>query len=157
MHLTIHSDYALRVLLFLKVEDDRSCTIQEIAEAYGISRNHLMKVAQELAQLGYVNATRGRGGGLRLALPPGEIRLGEVVRRTEPHFNLAECFDLKTNTCPIVPACDLKRVLAEAGQAFLATLDGYTLADLGRKRTRLRELLGLAEAQDPRRRSPTAS
>lgn len=141
MHLTIHSDYALRVLLYLKVRDDRTCTIQEIARAYGISRNHLMKVVQQLARLGYVNAARGRGGGLKLALAPEQIPLGEVVRRTEPHFNIAECFDMETNTCPIVPACELKRILGEAGQAFLKTLDRYTLADLGRKRSRLRELL----------------
>lgn len=141
MQLTIHSDYALRVLLYLKLHEPRQATIQEIAEAYGISRNHLMKVVQELAQSGFVHAARGRGGGLRLARKPEEIILGDVVRQTETHFNVAECFDPVTNTCPILPACDLKRILAEAMNAFLKTLDRYTLADLGKRKRALQELL----------------
>jgi Rrf2 family transcriptional regulator, nitric oxide-sensitive transcriptional repressor len=145
MHLTIHSDYALRVLIYLKLRDQRQATIQEIAEAYGISRNHLMKVVQKLARLGFVDAARGRGGGLTLARRPAEINLGDVVRKTEPHFNIAECFDMETNTCPIVPACDLKRILAEAQKAFLRALDQYTLEDLGKRRKQLLPLLGLTE------------
>ena len=141
MHLTLHSDYALRVLLYLRLRDDDRSTIQQIADAYGISKNHLMKVVQRLAGLGYVEATRGRGGGLLLAKPPEEINLGRVVEQMEPHLDLVECFDLTTNTCPIALVCDLKSVLGEAQRAFMATLHRYTLADLGNRKQRLRELL----------------
>jgi len=141
MHLTLHTDYSLRVLLYLKLRPDERSTIQEISEAYGISRNHLMKVVQRLAQLGYVEANRGRGGGLRLAVEPQEINIGRVVEQTEPHLDLVECFDMETNTCPIVPACELKSALGKAQQAFLETLRGYTLADLGSSRKHLLRLL----------------
>ncbi len=141
MHLTLHSDYALRVLLYLRLREDGRCTIQQIAASYGISRNHLMKVVQRLVGLGYVASTRGRGGGLLLAKPPEEINLGRLVEQMEPHMNLVECFDPATNTCPIALACDLKSLLGEAQRAFLSTLRRYTLADLGTRKERLRELL----------------
>ncbi len=141
MHLTMHTDYALRVLLYVRLREDGKSTIQEIADAYGISKNHLMKVVQRLAGLGYVNASRGRGGGLLLAKPPEEINLGRLVAQMEPHLDLVECFDREKNTCPIVPACDLKGILTEARDAFLQTLLGYTLADLGTRPERLRKLL----------------
>jgi Rrf2 family nitric oxide-sensitive transcriptional repressor len=141
MQLTIHSDYALRVLLYLKLHGEELATIQGIADAYGISKNHLMKVVQNLTHLGYVDSSRGRNGGIRLAQTPKNINLGEVVRKTEPHFNIAECFDLESNTCPIVPACDLTRILAEARNAFLKSLDQYSLADLGKQERQLRKLL----------------
>lgn len=155
MHLTLHTDYSLRVLLYLKLRRDERSTIQEISEAYGISRNHLMKVVQRLAQLGYVDASRGRGGGLRLAMEPKQINIGRVVEQTEPNLDLVECFDMETNTCPIVPACELKSALGKAQQAFLETLRAYTLADLGTRRKRLLNLL-TADAAPPaatRRRS----
>ena len=141
MHLTMHTDYALRVLLYVRLREDGKSTIQEIADAYGISKNHLMKVVQRLAGLGYVNASRGRGGGLLLAKPPEEINLGRLVAQMEPHLDLVECFDREKNTCPIVPACDLKGILTEARDAFLETLLGYTLADLGTRPEHLRKLL----------------
>lgn len=147
MHLTIYSDYALRVLLYLKLRPERKVTIEEIARAYGISKNHLMKVVQNLARLGYVEASRGRGGGLSLAKAPETINLGAVVRQTEPNFNIAECFDPVTNTCPIISACDLARVLGEAGSAFLSALDKYTLGDLGKQKKRLEQLLGITDAR----------
>lgn len=146
MHLTLHTDYALRVLLYLRLREDGKSTIQEIAEAYGISKNHLMKVVQRLAGLGYVDASRGRGGGLLLAKAPAEINLGRLVEEMEPHLNLVECFDMKTNTCPIAPVCDLKGVLGEAKQSFLGTLLGYTLADLGTRPQRLRKILKMPQA-----------
>ena len=148
MHLTLHSDYALRVLL-LAGQRERKSTIQEIADAYGISKNHLMKVVQQLAVLGYVRASRGRGGGLLLAKPPETVNLGVVVEQMEPHLNLVECFDMATNTCPIALTCDLKSILTEAQQAFLATLRGYTLADLATRSQRLREILQIAPAAAP--------
>lgn len=140
MHLTIHSDYAMRVLLYLKLHPDQQVTIREIAEAYDISRNHLMKVVQNLSRLGLVHASRGRGGGLKLAREPEAINLGDVVRRTEPNFNIVECFDRQINTCPIATACELKCILADAKSAFLEVLDGYTLADFGKQRNQLVQL-----------------
>lgn len=144
MQLTIHSDYALRVLLYLKLHGENLATIRDISEAYGISKNHLMKVVQNLTRLGYVESSRGRNGGIRLALSPAEINLGQVVRKTEPHFNIAECFDVASNTCPILPACDLTRILAEARNAFLQSLDQYSLADLGKQGKKLMSLLQIS-------------
>lgn len=141
MHLTLHTDYALRVLLYLRLRGEEKSTVQEIADAYAISKNHLMKVVQRLAGLGYVEAIRGRGGGLLLAKPPEQINLGRVVEQMEPHLNLVECFDAETNTCSIIAACDLKGVLMEAKDAFLESLKGYTLADLGARRGQLRKIL----------------
>lgn len=129
MQLTLFSDYALRALIYLGVHRDRLVTVPEIARAYGISQNHLVKVARLLTQLELVEAVRGRGGGLRLAKEPEQINIGEVVRGTEPHFHLVECFDGERDTCPITPACKLKNVLADAQQAFMDHLDGYTLAE----------------------------
>lgn len=146
MHLTLHTDYSLRVLLFLRLRPEQKSTIQEISEAYGISKNHLMKVVQRLASLGYVDASRGRGGGLLLAKEPREINLGRLVTQMEPHLNLVECFDVETNTCPIEPACDLKSVLGEAQDSFLETLRKYTLADLGTRPQQLRKMLEIRSA-----------
>lgn len=144
MHLTLHTDYALRALLYLRLRGEEQSTIQEIADSYRISKNHLMKVIQRLAGLGYVHARRGRGGGLLLAKPPQEINLGLLVEQMEPHLNLVECFDPETNTCPIIAACDLKNILGEAQQAFLQTLRRYTLADLGARGEPLRRILQIS-------------
>ncbi|MDZ7791095.1 MAG: Rrf2 family transcriptional regulator [Xanthomonadales bacterium] len=129
MRLTHHADLALRVLMYLALSGERRATIREISEAFGISRNHLMKVAHKLAGFGYLESTRGSGGGIRLASPPGNIVIGRVVRDMEPDFGLVECFRAD-NQCVITPACALPRMLDEALKAFLATLDRYTLADL---------------------------
>lgn len=130
MRLTLHTDYALRLLMLLALEPDDLHTIEEIASRYHISRNHLMKVTQTLASAGFVDSLRGRGGGLRLGKPAGEIILGDVVRATEDGFNLVECFDRKSNTCVVAPVCGLRGPLEEALLAFLAALDRYSLADL---------------------------
>jgi Rrf2 family nitric oxide-sensitive transcriptional repressor len=130
VQLTSFSDYALRLGIYLGAEPDRWVAIEEVSRAYGISRAHLVKVVQRLVALGIVEGMRGRGGGLRLARRPEQIGLGALVRATEPHLDLVECFDRKTNTCPIAPVCQLKHVLAEARDQFLATLDRHTLADL---------------------------
>jgi Rrf2 family nitric oxide-sensitive transcriptional repressor len=146
MQLTLYTDYSLRVLIFLRLHDDRKVTISEIADAYGISKNHLMKVVQQLANEGFVDSSRGRGGGLTLARPPAEINLADVVRCMEPSMALVECFDAARNTCPIAPACDLQHILAKAQQAFMATLDEYTLADIGKQQAQLRMLLGTSSS-----------
>src|SRR5207249_9304627 len=100
---------------------------EEISTAYGISRHHLVRVIQTLATHSFVRVSTGRRGGAALARPSAEISLGKVVRKTEPNFRVVECFNAKTNTCPIEPVCTLKGVLAEALEAFLGVLDGYTL------------------------------
>lgn len=129
MQLTRFSDYSLRLLLYLAAHPDRVVSIDEVSRAYGVSHHHLVKVVQVLVDERLVASTRGRGGGLRLNRAPAEINVGTLVRVTEPHFDLVECFDREANTCPIEPACGLKRVLRDAQRAFLDVLDGCTLAD----------------------------
>ena len=130
MRLTHFTDYALRTLLYLGVHKGEPVPVARIARAYGISYYHLVKVSALLTELGLVESTRGRGGGLKLAVPEGAIRLGDVVRATEPDLHLVECFDPVTDRCPITPACGLRHVLFDARRAFLEVLDGQTLGDL---------------------------
>jgi Rrf2 family nitric oxide-sensitive transcriptional repressor len=129
MRLTNFSDYALRVLMYAAMQEDRLITIEETAEIYGISRAHLMKVVNQLTRGGFLRAVRGRSGGLALAKPAKKIRLGEVLRVTEPDFALVECFTAD-GRCLLTPRCRLRGAFKEALAAFLRTLDGYTLADL---------------------------
>ncbi len=129
MQLTNFSDYALRVLMYAAAQKDRLITIEETAALYGISRAHLKKVVNLLTRTGYLEAVRGRSGGLTLAKRPNKIRLGDVIRMTEPDFAMVECF-LPGNRCLITPRCRLRHALKEALGAFTATLDRYTLADL---------------------------
>jgi Rrf2 family transcriptional regulator, nitric oxide-sensitive transcriptional repressor len=130
MRLTVYTDFALRTLMYVAINPDPLPTIAEIAESYRISKNHLMKVVYELGQAGYLETVRGRNGGLRLARRPEDIRLGEVVRTTEPDMALVPCFEPLGAACAILPACKLRAALHEAAAAFLQVLDGYTLADL---------------------------
>lgn len=130
MRLTRYTDYSLRVLIYLGTKPERLATISEIAAYYGISRNHLMKVVHQLGTLGYIETLRGKGGGIRLALPPAEIGIGKVVRDTEENLDIVECFNPENRGCVILPVCQLKSVLGEALESFLATLDLYTLEDL---------------------------
>jgi Rrf2 family transcriptional regulator, nitric oxide-sensitive transcriptional repressor len=139
--LTQFSDYGLRVALYLACYPDRVVSVDEVSRAFGISRHHLVKVVQTLTDLGVVEGQRGRGGGMRLAKPPTEINVGWLIRQTEPHMNLVECFDPATNTCPIVPACGLKGALQRAQQAFLRVLDEYTLDQFQARRGQLVPLL----------------
>ena len=145
MRLTVYTDYALRVLMYVAVRPDPLPTIGQIADAYQISRNHLMKVVYELGQAGYLETVRGKNGGLRLARRPEEIGLGLLVRETEPDMALVPCFDPINAKCAITPACRLRGALAEARTAFLAVLDAYSLADLVSNREPLRQLLGAAD------------
>jgi len=141
MRLTRYTDYAMRVLIYLGAQPDRVCSIAEIAQAYGVSRNHLMKVAHDLGKAGYVEGVRGRTGGIRLARPAAKINVGDVVRRTEPDFDLVEC-----GSCVIAPACALTGVMDEALAAFMAVLDRYTLADMLVKQSKLMRLFKLPPA-----------
>ena len=142
MQLTRYSDYSLRVLIYLALDPERLVTIEEIAQSYGISKAHLMKVVHQLGLNGYVETVRGRGGGLRLARRPEEITVGEVIRSTEENMALVECFDPESSQCAIEPACGLRSVLHEALAAFLAVLDRHTLGDLvARRRKPLARLL----------------
>jgi Rrf2 family transcriptional regulator, nitric oxide-sensitive transcriptional repressor len=144
MRLKSYTDYAMRVLMHLAAKPDRLASIAEIARTYRISHNHLTKVVQDLRTQGFVDAVRGRSGGVRLARPATEISIGEVVRHTEGGFDLVDC-----GSCVIAPACSLTAALHEARSAFMAVLDGYSLADLVADRQRgLRELLDSLEKSD---------
>ncbi len=129
MRMTVLSDYSLRVLMYLAARPERLVTIQEIASAYRISENHLMKVVHGLSKRGFVETVRGRGGGMRLGRPAQDISIGAVLRVCEDDFDLVECFG-ENDTCRITQVCRLKRVLHKALQAYLAELDRWTLADV---------------------------
>ena len=145
MRLTHFTDLSLRLLMFLAVKPNGLATIQEVGGRYGISRNHLMKVAQQLVKEGFVESVRGRGGGLRLKRLPNEIRVGDVVRATEDDFRMVECFEAGKTSCTLLPACRLKGVLGEALAAYLAVLDQHTLADLTTPSHPMRRVLGLPD------------
>lgn len=132
MRLTLYTDYSLRALLYLADHEDRIVTVVELADFYKISRNHLVKVIHNLSLSGYILTTRGRNGGLKLARPAQEISIGEVVRSTEPDFDLLECFNPVTDKCVITHSCGLKSVIFKAQTTFLDELDKYTLADLSK-------------------------
>jgi Rrf2 family nitric oxide-sensitive transcriptional repressor len=141
MRLTYFSDYAFRVLIYLALHPGRRCTIKEISEAYDISRAHLMKVVNTLARAELVIAQRGPNGGLTLALPPEQIRLGQVVRQTEEDLALVECFR-PDNKCRLTPSCALAGAVHRGLQAFIAELDKQTLADIVQgKETQMMALL----------------
>jgi Rrf2 family transcriptional regulator, nitric oxide-sensitive transcriptional repressor len=159
MRLTDWTDYTLRVLMYCGVQGaERLVTIAEIAENYGISRHHLTKIVNELARQGLLDTVRGRSGGVRLARPASQIRLGAVVRASEPDFRLVECFDKATDTCPLTPFCRLKRVLRGALETYLAELDRVTLAELlppARTMSRAMAPPRSARVMSPARRSST--
>lgn len=150
MRITRYTDYSLRVLMYVGLQGDRVSTIGEIAHSYGISKNHLMKVVQQLASDGYLIATRGKNGGLRLNGPPEAINIGKLVRHTEEDFALVECMG-GSNGCVLTPACRLKHALHEALESFFAVLDRYTLADLlpPDRQPQLLQLLAVGDGAPP--------
>lgn len=133
MRLTLYTDYSLRVLLYLAIKEGEVVTISELADFYKISRNHLVKVVHNLGLKGYILTTRGRHGGLKLARTASELVIGEIVRSTEPDFDLLECFNPVTDQCVVTRACSLKGVFFKAQAEFLDVLDKYTLADMAGK------------------------
>jgi Rrf2 family nitric oxide-sensitive transcriptional repressor len=140
MRLTTFTDYTLRVLIYLGLRRDRLVTIADIAQAYGISENHLMKVVHGLAQRGDIETVRGKGGGMRLARLPQAINIGTTIRATEGDSGLLGCIDGNSDCC-IQGTCALVGILREAQNALYAVLDRYTLADVLQEDTGLRELL----------------
>lgn len=151
MKLTAFTDYSLRVLIYLATEPGRRATIAQIAAAYDVSENHLVKVVHFLGKQGWLTSVRGKGGGLELGAPPEAIGLGQVVRQTEGQAVVAECFELSGGDCCIAPDCRLKHVLAEAVDAFYAVLDRYTLVDLVANRQQLARVLFFPRAARARR------
>ncbi|HTQ35730.1 MAG TPA: Rrf2 family transcriptional regulator [Steroidobacteraceae bacterium] len=143
MQLTQYTDYGLRTLLALALNPGEWQTVTVVSRAYGISRHHLVKVAARLAECGYVETQRGRGGGMRLARPPSKIVLGAVVRDMEAELGVVECLEQGGGRCVITPACGLKGVLAEATGRFLEVLDRYNLDDLKQQRAPVARLLGI--------------
>ncbi len=144
MRLTSFTDYSIRVLIFLAVSHNEQPTIREVAERFGLSRNHLMKVVHELSKRGYLTALRGKNGGLRLNIAPAEIKLGTLISELENDLALTECMG-SNNQCILTTSCELKTILAEALQKFFTTLDKYTLEDIlgGRRRAELVKIINL--------------
>jgi Rrf2 family nitric oxide-sensitive transcriptional repressor len=141
MRLTLHTDYALRVLIHVAVADGKLITIRDIAESFDISKLHLMKVVNDLSRKGYLDTVRGRGGGIRLRRLPRDINIGQVVRETEDKLDVIGCLGRGGGYCRIERVCVLRGVLRDAIQAFLAVLDGYTLAHLIKPHSALSSLL----------------
>lgn len=143
MQLTTHSDYAMRLLIYLAIHPgDKPATVKDAAERYGISTNHLAKVAQKLVQEKVVLSQRGRGGGLKLAMQPADINIGKLIRKTE-NLELLECFGDQC-ACPIDNVCILYSALRKAQKAFLDILDGYTLEDVVKNKSKLMQSLNVA-------------
>jgi Rrf2 family transcriptional regulator, nitric oxide-sensitive transcriptional repressor len=138
MRLSLHTDFALRVLIQVELNDDKLTTINDIAESFGISKPHLMKIVNHLSQKGYLDTVRGRNGGIRLMREPRNINIGHVVRDTEDRLDIIGCLE---RYCRIERVCVLRGVLRDATEAFLAVLDAHTLADLIKRRKALSSLL----------------
>ena len=145
MRLTAYTDYSLRTLIFLAMHRDNLATIQEIADAHGIAKNHLTKCVHRLGTLGYITTVRGRNGGLRLGREPDNINIGEVVRHTESDFYMAPCFDQASAGCLYSSACALKGVLGKATAAYLEVLDAVTLEQMVLKEAKKGRAKGAAD------------
>lgn len=143
MRLTSYSNFSLRTLMVAAMRDPQLSTVHEVAEAFGISRTHLVKCVHQLGLWGYLENVRGNRGGFRLARPAAEITLGEVVRRTEEGFDLVECFDPTTAACPLIGQCRLSDALRAARDVFLAALDRVTVADVSGNRDEILDILRL--------------
>ncbi|MDO8953325.1 MAG: Rrf2 family transcriptional regulator [Gammaproteobacteria bacterium] len=140
MQLTQFTDYSLRALIFIAIKK-QSCTINEISTAYGLSENHVVKIIHNLAKLGLINTTRGKNGGITMAVDPADINIKAAVLKLESHFDLVPCFNKEKQNCIIAPVCILKHVLHDARKAFFDVLEKYTLADMIKNQTELKPLL----------------
>jgi Rrf2 family transcriptional regulator, nitric oxide-sensitive transcriptional repressor len=140
MRLTLYTDFALRVLIHVGLNDGKLTTINNIAQSFGISKPHLMKVVNDLSQKGYLDTVRGRNGGIRLMREPADINIGQLVRDTEDQLDVIGCLR-REDYCPIQRVCVLRGALRNATEAFLAVLDAHTLADLIKPRRVLASLL----------------
>jgi len=129
MQLTSFTDYSIRTLMYLAAHSQDISSVGKISEYYGISRNHLVKVVHQLAQFGYIETSKGRGGGIKISEGATTLKLGDLIARLEPNMDMVECFDSKTNTCRITDSCQLKHYLHEATRAYIDALNQYTLAD----------------------------
>lgn len=143
MQITAYSDFSLRVLMHAALNRDRRVTVDEVAETYDISRNHLVKIVHELGRSGYLKTQRGIGGGFTLARSPEEIRIGDIVRMSEKSATVIDCANRREGSCRIRYVCRIKGILDEAAAAFFQVLDGYTLADLVSEPSALRGALAL--------------
>ena len=143
MRLTLHTDFAIRTLIYLALKQDRLVTISDISTQYDISKNHMMKVAQELVHHGFVISERGRNGGLRLARLPEDINLRDVIEKMEPDLNLVSCLDPVNNGCKIIGGCGVQRIMFEARDQFLSVLGKYTLADSIPNESKLKALIAI--------------
>lgn len=152
MQLTLHTDYALRVLIYLTQTRDDLATISEIADFYQISRNHLVKIVHHLSSAGFIQTTRGKNGGMKLARSPELISIGDVVRRMEPNFDIVECFNADNPACVVSAVCTLKSALYQAGNEFLGVLDRFTLADAMEQGERTEQLFPMEKMLE---RSPS--
>jgi Rrf2 family nitric oxide-sensitive transcriptional repressor len=141
MKLTQYSNYALRTLMFANLHSERLCQCQEVADAFNISKAHLVKCIHQLGQWGFIHSVRGRNGGFRLAKPASEITVGAVIRKTEDTLELVECFNNKTNTCPLISDCKLNKTLMRAMKNFMDEMDSVTIEDITSNQRELLDLL----------------
>lgn len=142
MQLTQFTDYSLRALIYIGVRQ-QICTINEISTAYSISRNHLIKIVHHLSKMGIVKTTRGKNGGIKMAIAPDKINLKQLILKLEPNFDLVPCFNSNKEPCRIASACKLQTILYEAQKAFLTVLEKFTLADIMHNQAALQQLLHL--------------
>lgn len=157
MRLTAYTNYALRTLMYCALHPDRIVRVEDVSQAYGISRAHLLKAAHQLGQLGYLENVRGRGGGIRLGRPAGAIIIGEVVRHTEPQDEFVECFNPGTNTCPLIGMCKVSLLFRTAVSAFFTELDKVTLADMVANGPALLNRLSPAVGRPPLQRATSTT
>ena len=150
MKLTSYSNYSMRVLMVAAARKGALSTVGEVAEAFGISTPHVVKCVHQLGKWGYLETVRGAKGGFRLAMPPERIGVGEVIRKTEAGFDIVECFNPATNTCPLIERCKLRKALRRATDAFLAALDELTVADLTTNGAHLLDALSFDRPKDCR-------
>ncbi|WP_115705462.1 Rrf2 family transcriptional regulator [Legionella sainthelensi] len=148
MQLTQFTDYSLRALIYITLRKE-SCTIKDITDAYTISNNHMVKIIHNLAKLGLIKTSRGKGGGLLIAAQPETINLGKLIAQLEPHFDLVPCFNKEKANCCIAPVCRLKGILHEAQSAFMKVLERYTLADVLHNPRELSVLLNMKQINQP--------